>query len=394
MKNKRGKPPVLSLPSETPITPSTSSVSRTITDDDDINATITQLTDVSLADNNSVFSTDKKISMEDFEKLEELGVGNGGVVTRVRHKQSGRIMAQKLVRLEVKNEIHKRIVTELKLLEDCKHDNIVGYYGTFAPPQQQEIVICMEHMNGRSLDVLLKTAGRLPQNIIGVISVSVVRGCRFLHEQKKVMHRDIKPSNILVNDEGKVKLCDFGVSANLINSIANSFVGTRSYMAPERLTGTQEYTIKSDVWALGITLIEFAIGFYPVPGRDQKTIKDHIDRCPILDATNEQTFEATFKNITYARECVTGLMPTQNMAIFELLDHIVSNEPPKLFVEEDNFSEDFVEYANSCLRKSMHDRPTFAQLSDFKFIKDSESTFLQDTDYFAKFMKFAIEKYI
>ena len=123
MKNKRGKPPVLSLPSETPITPSTSSVSRTITDDDDINATITQLTDVSLADNNSVFSTDKKISMEDFEKLEEQGVGNGGVVTRVRHKQSGRIMAQKLVRLEVKNEIHKRIVTELKLLEDCKHDN-------------------------------------------------------------------------------------------------------------------------------------------------------------------------------------------------------------------------------------------------------------------------------
>ena len=161
-------------------------------------------------------------------------------------------------------------------------------------------------MNGRSLDVLLKTVGRLPEKIIGVISVSVLLGCRFLHEEKKVMHRDIKPSNILVNSEGKVKLCDFGVSANLINSIANSFVGTRSYMAPERLTGTQEYTIKSDVWALGITLVEFAIGFYPIPGRSPEEIRAHISNCPVVDATNEETFKQSFEMATYSREKVTG----------------------------------------------------------------------------------------
>lgn len=59
--------------------------------------------------------------------------------------------------------------------------------------------------------------------------------------------------------EGEVKLCDFGVSGQLIDSMANSFVGTRSYMAPERLTGEQ-YSTLSDVWSLGLSLIELATG--------------------------------------------------------------------------------------------------------------------------------------
>merc|ERR1712061_112739 len=90
------------------------------------------------------------------------------------------------------------------------------------------------------------------------------------------MHRDIKPSNILVNSKGQVKLWDFGVSAYLIDSIARSFVGTRSYMGPERLTGEPEYTIKSDIWSLGITLIELAIGIYPIPKLSHDQIYSHL----------------------------------------------------------------------------------------------------------------------
>ena len=76
------------------------------------------------------------------------------------------------------------------------------------------------------------------------------------------MHRDIKPSNVLVNSRGHIKLCDFGVSGELVNSIADTFVGTSTYMAPERIQGSK-YSIKSDVWSVGLTIMELAIGRFP-----------------------------------------------------------------------------------------------------------------------------------
>ena len=78
------------------------------------------------------------------------------------------------------------------------------------------------------------------------------------------MHRDVKPSNILVNTEGYIKLCDFGVSTQLVDSIARTYVGTNAYMAPERVIG-RDYTIYSDVWSFGLSLCELATGQFPYP---------------------------------------------------------------------------------------------------------------------------------
>lgn len=111
------------------------------------------------------------------------------------------------------------------------------------------------------------------------------------HSKKPTILLDVKPSNILLNSLGEVKIADFGVSGQLINSMANTFVGTSSYMSvswpaelamsypafsrvllifsptmqPERIQGT-EYAIQSDIWSLGITILQFALGKHPFPG--------------------------------------------------------------------------------------------------------------------------------
>lgn len=218
-----------------------------------------------------------ELSDPDLEKLGELGSGNGGVVMKVRHRPTSLIMARKLIHLEVKPAIKKQIIRELKVLHECNFSHIVGFYGAFY--SDGEISICMEYMDGGSLDLILKKAGRIPEQILGKITSAVLKGLFYLRDKHAIIHRDVKPSNILVNSSGEIKICDFGVSGQLIDSMvthficlvhhfikktyfqANSFVGTRSYMSPERLQGTH-YSVQSDIWSLGLSLVEMAIGMY------------------------------------------------------------------------------------------------------------------------------------
>ncbi|XP_050823539.1 dual specificity mitogen-activated protein kinase kinase 5 isoform X4 [Gopherus flavomarginatus] len=159
-----------------------------------------------------------------------------------------------------------------------------------------------------------------------ILAVKVVKGLTYLWSLK-ILHRDVKPSNMLVNTRGQVKLCDFGVSTQLVNSIAKTYVGTNAYMAPERISGEQ-YGIHSDVWSLGISFMELALGRFPYP-QIQK---------------NQGSL----------------------MQPLQLLQCIVDEESPVLPVGE--FSEPFVHFITQCMRKQPKERPAPEDLMGHPFI--------------------------
>jgi len=125
-----------------------------------------------------------------------------------------------------------------------------------------------------------KLGERMPEEVIGKIVVAVVNALYYLKRELKIIHRDVKPSNILLDRQGSVRLCDFGISGQLIDSIAKTKdVGCRPYMSvsvmrrvacahtrlvqPERLQNVSGYGVQSDVWSLGITIVEIATGRFP-----------------------------------------------------------------------------------------------------------------------------------
>lgn len=135
------------------------------------------------------------------------------------------------------------------------------------------------------------------------------------------MALDVKPTNVLVNHKGEVKLCDFGVSGQLEKSLAKTNIGCQSYMAPERIKGESQnklgtYTVSSDVWSLGLSIIEIAYGQYPYP---------------------PETYENVFAQLTA----------------------IVNGPPPEMPDSYSEVAHDFVEH---CLRKEPERRATYAEL--------------------------------
>ena len=237
----------------------------------------------------SIGGDDYKLSPETLQDLGRLGEGASGEVRKVLHKPSNTVMAKKTIPSSPNEDVQKQILRELAFNRECRADWITRYYGAFLEDSESQIAIVMEYCEGGSLDAIYRRIkerkGRTGEKVLGKVAESVLHGLVYLHD-RKIIHRgrycpdmhnlrpmlirmiDIKPSNILVTRSGQFKLCDFGISGELINSMAGTFCGTSYYMAvcrlvsgheqfqltlspfqPERIRGAR-YTITADVCCL------------------------------------------------------------------------------------------------------------------------------------------------
>uniref|UniRef100_A0A6U6DI80 mitogen-activated protein kinase kinase n=2 Tax=Guillardia theta TaxID=55529 RepID=A0A6U6DI80_GUITH len=254
------------------------------------------------------------------EKHDRVGKGSSGSVYKALHVETGRIVALKCVPLTLKAGDREEVVVKLRELYSSDHPNVCQFHGAEYDAERSTILIAMEYMDLRSLKDITKSCGKIPEKVMGNCASQILEALTYLHTTRRIIHRDVKPSNVLVNSRGSFKLGDFGMSKELSNTLSagQTWVGTSSYMSPERVSGL-DYSYNADVWGLGILVYESCSG-----------------------------------------------QPAYAGSTFELLDEIVDGEPPALTAEA--FSEEAVNFVRVCLEKDHKKRPDCPLLSSQPFI--------------------------
>uniref|UniRef100_A0A914DQH7 mitogen-activated protein kinase kinase n=1 Tax=Acrobeloides nanus TaxID=290746 RepID=A0A914DQH7_9BILA len=279
-------------------------------------------------------TSEYRFNILDFDDEGEVFRTRFSVVNKRRHKPSNSVVAIKSIPLPAaasgnitENQIKdlKREVDLLKALTNSPH--ITNFYGSFI--YDNKLYICMEFMELSLTSYYQQVHQRkssFPEELLGCICACITDAliaCKNI----QIMHRDVNPSNILLNQTGEIKLYDFGASRILQDSFATTFVGTMAYWPPESFIGEGSFDIRHDVWSLGITLVETALGSYPL--------------------SKNSSFDAS---------------------IVELHQNIINLKPDKFDVQLSQYSNVTMEFIHLCLQ-SIDNRPKYDGLINTNFYK-------------------------
>jgi len=256
----------------------------------------------------------------DYEIGNPIGYGSSAVVYIANYKPLNKNVAIKMIDLDQfeRNQIDE-LRREIQNMNLCRHPNLLPVFGSFV--NGSKLYIVTPYLSAGSCLNLMKYAypDGFEELVIATILKQALQGLDYLHKSK-LIHRDVKAGNLLINEDGLVRLGDFGVSSSLMETgerkgLRKTFVGTPCWMAPEVMEQSG-YDYKADIWSFGITALELATGHAPFAkyppikvlmltlqkepptlDRDQashkftKTFKEMIDSCLVKDPTKRPTSE-------------------------------------------------------------------------------------------------------
>ena len=203
-------------------------------------------------------------TINNYKILKHLGTGGMGAVYLAEDQMLGRKVAIKMLHAELllKKDLLERFKTEAKTLAKLNHPNIAILFNLIESGGNYFMI--MEYVDGDSLETMLVQNGAIVSGKAIDIVIQALEGIQHAH-QRKIIHRDLKPANLMTNNEGVVKVMDFGIARALGSARMTregSVVGTLEYMAPEQIRG-KEGDERSDIYAMGIVLYELLTGNVP-----------------------------------------------------------------------------------------------------------------------------------
>lgn len=237
--------------------------------------------------------------MDKYQKLQRIGEGTYGVVYKAKHKEHGTILALKRIRLDSEDEgVPCTAIREISLLKELNHPNIVRLYDVLHT--EKKLTLVFEFLDQDLKKYIDGVNGKIQPMQIKSFLYQLLRGINYCH-QHLILHRDLKPQNLLINDEGELKLADFGLARAFgipVRSYTHEVV-TLWYRAPEVLMESTRYSTPLDIWSCGCIFAEMATGRPLFPGNSDNDQLYRIFR--ILGTPTRDTWPSIIETPSFKR---------------------------------------------------------------------------------------------
>lgn len=196
--------------------------------------------------------------MDDYVKIEKIGEGTYGVVYKGKNKKTNRLVALKKIRLESEDEgVPSTAIREISLLKELQHANIVALEDVLMQENKLYLVFEFLSMDLKRYMDTIPSGQYMDKMLVKSYTYQITQGILYCH-QRRVLHRDLKPQNLLIDNNGVIKLADFGLARafGVPVRVYTHEVVTLWYRAPEILLGSQRYSTPVDIWSIGCIFAE------------------------------------------------------------------------------------------------------------------------------------------